>query len=140
MKNFFSIRKSWSGGDSLPVSMVTLGNSFELPVLFRNIGWRIVSAAFASARKLPSRLNLLKVFAVHIRTLTKNHGAEFTVKYLKACQLAVQKSIAGSPLASLKEANGEGPFPYLSSDGLPRIIPKYDRSLIRSGSASVIRY
>lgn len=72
--------------------------------------------------------------------MTKRHGADFTVIYLKACQLAVQRCIAGSPVSSLKEIAGEGPFPYLDNRGLPRVIPVYDRSLIKAGSASVIRY
>lgn len=62
------------------------------------------------------------------------------VTYLKACQLAVQKVIAGTPLSSLNELTGEGPWPRLDRSGLPVIIPTYDRRLIRAGSASVIRY
>lgn len=138
--NFFSIRKHWLGLTTASNAMITLGNSLELPVLFKSIGWRLVFASFSRKAKLSSRLNFLKHFSVHLLKVTKNHGPGFTVKYLKACQLAVQRCIAGSPVSSLKEIAGEGPFPYLDNRGLPRIIPVYDRSLIKSGSASVTRY
>jgi hypothetical protein len=119
---------------------VTLENSIELSVLFKRIGWRVISACFSRRGKLPSRIRFLRSFLLHILRLKRNHGALFVVKYLKACQLAVQKVIAGTPLSSLREVGGDLPFPYLDNRGLPRVIPIYDRRLIKGGSASIIRY
>jgi hypothetical protein len=103
------------------------------------IGWRVIAACFSRGKKLPSRIRFLGTFAKHLFRLRSKHGDVFVVKYLKASQLAVQKCIAGEPLSSLKEVGGELPFPRLSN-GLPVIIPVYDRRLIRIGSASIIRY
>jgi len=71
--------------------------------------------------------------------MSKRHGVPYTVKYLKACQLAVQKKIAGQPLTSLRELEPDLALPRLSKSGLPRIIQLRDRRAIVSGSQSVIR-
>jgi hypothetical protein len=71
--------------------------------------------------------------------MSKRHGVPYTVKYLKACQLAVQKRIAGQALSSLRELEPDLPLPRLSKSGLPRIIQLRDRRAIASGSHSVIR-
>jgi len=137
---FFSITKAFRA-QLLSEAMVSLGNSFELPALFKHLGWRIISSAFAGRKvKLASRVRILSNFGIHILRLVRVHGMTFTVVYLKSCQLAVQKSIAGQPLSSLKEIGGNLPFPRLDSRGLPRIIPVYDRALIKAGSSSIIRY
>lgn len=72
--------------------------------------------------------------------LRKHHGGTHLVIYLKSAQLALQKSIAGTPVSSLKEIGGDRPFPRLTSDGIPVIIPVYDRRLIRAGSPYIIRW
>jgi len=72
--------------------------------------------------------------------MTKNHGDEYTVKYLKACQLAIQKKLAGQPFSSLREIEPNFNFPRLSKSGLPSIIKLNDRSSICNGSYKVIRF
>jgi len=136
---FFSITKAFkdimcSGG------MVSLDNSFELSVLFRRLGWRLLSASFPAKKvKFTSRLRTMGNFAKHLLSLRRRHGSMFVVKYLKASQLAVQKFIAGTPLTSLREVGGDLPFRRLDSRGLPMVIPYVDRKLIAAGSPSVIR-
>jgi len=71
--------------------------------------------------------------------MNRRHGITYTVKYLKACQLAVQKKIAGQPLTSLRELEPDLPLPRLTKAGLPRIIQLRDRQAIGSKSYSVIR-
>jgi hypothetical protein len=71
--------------------------------------------------------------------MSKRHGVPYTVKYLKACQLAVQKKIAGQPLSSLRELEPDLALPRLTKSGLPRFIQLRDRRAIASGSHSVIR-
>jgi len=138
-KIFFSITNAFkdimcSGG------MVSLDNSFELPVLFRRLGWRLLSASFPAKKvKFTSRLKTMGNFSQHLLSLRRRHGSMFVVKYLKASQLAVQKYIAGTPLTSLREAGGDLPFRRLDSRGLPMVIPYVDRKLIAAGSPSVIR-
>lgn len=120
--------------------MVSLGNSFEFPALIKRLGFRIASASFPRLVNFSSRLKQLHIFAGYIRQMTKHHGAVYTVNYLKACQLAVQKYVAEDKIRSLRELNSSLPLPRLTTSGLPRFIPKYDRSLIKAGSPSVIRW
>lgn len=75
----------------------------------------------------------------HFLRVRKHHGNEQLVLLLKAYQLALQKYIAGTPISSLKEIMGDRVCPRLSNDGLPLVIPTYERRLIRQGSPFVIR-
>jgi hypothetical protein len=71
--------------------------------------------------------------------MKRNHGMDHTVKYLKACHLAIQRFIAGTPVSSIKEITGPGVYPCLRK-GLPKFIPKKDRSLIRNKHTAVVRF
>jgi hypothetical protein len=135
---YFSLKNSFKD-QVVTDGSISLANLFELAVFFKKIGWRVISACFSRRGKLSSRLRFLGTFTKHLFRLKNNHGEEFVVKYLKACQLAVQKCIAGTPVSSLVEIAGEGPWPRLGH-GLPVIIPVYDRRLIRQGSPSIIRF
>lgn len=72
--------------------------------------------------------------------MNKNHGPEYTVKYLKACQLAIQKKLAGQPFSSLREIEPDFNFPRLSKSGLPSVIKLTDRASICNNSFKVIRF
>lgn len=124
----------------LSEARVTLGNSIELPALCRRLGWRLLSACMPNKVKFTGRLRQLMLFCSFLLRMTKHHGAGYTVKYLKSCQLAIQKRIAGNPFKSLREIEPELPLPRLSSCGLPAVIPHADRKLILAGSCSVIRW
>jgi hypothetical protein len=137
--SFFSLNRAFKEAVQ-GVTTVTLGNSFELPVLFKRLGWRLLSACTSRKVKFTSRLKNLVNFVQHIMSLNRRHGGMFVVKYLKACQLAVQRCIAGHPATSLVELAGEGPFPRLDRRGLPRIIPIQDRRLMKTKSFTVIRW
>lgn len=71
--------------------------------------------------------------------MTRRHGPEFTVKYLKACNLAVSKFLAGQPFKSLREIEPDLPLPRLSKSGLPAIIGTRDRRSLHANSHRVIR-
>jgi hypothetical protein len=70
--------------------------------------------------------------------MNKNHGSTLTIKYLKACQLALQKFIAGTPVISLRDIEPDLPLRRLRN-GIPGFIPKEDRHAIRNNDMSVIR-
>jgi len=72
--------------------------------------------------------------------MTRHHGPVYTVNYLKAAQLAVQKRIGRNGVKSLNEINPDFPFPRLSSSGLPQVIPLGDRRAILSGNEFIIRW
>jgi len=99
---------------------------------------KLLSACFNKGGSL-YRLTVFKMFIQHIYTMKSNHGMNHVVKYLKACQLCIQKCIAGEPVNSLKELAGPGVYPSLRTN-LPKFIPKADRSLIRSQNIQIIRF
>lgn len=70
----------------------------------------------------------------------KVNGAEQVVKYLKAAQLALQKSIGKDKISSMRELDPKLIRSKLTGFGLPVIIPSRDRKLIAGGSESIIRF
>jgi len=135
---FFSLYSSFT--DSVTTkAVVSLGNPIELPVLFKKMGWRLLSTCFPKIIKFNGRLRQLHNFAQHVLKMRKHHGDMFVVKYLKASQLAISKAIAGNPFKSLNELEPDLPLPRLATCGLPGIIPRGDRRAILSGSSTVIR-
>jgi hypothetical protein len=87
----------------------------------------------------PVRFTIFKHFILHVYTIRRNNGMVHLIKYLKANHLAIQKFIAGTPVSSIKEITGPGVYPRMCN-GLPKFIPKNDRSLIRCKRTSVIRF
>jgi hypothetical protein len=71
--------------------------------------------------------------------MNRHHGASFTVKYLKACHMAVQRKLSSQPFTSLRQIEPNLPFPRLIN-GLPHFIGSKDRSALRAGCPSTIRY
>lgn len=121
--------------------MVSLGNSFELLRLVNQLGWRVILACFDGPITVTKRLQLTKNFAGYLLQMTKHHGAVYTVKYLKTCQLALAKRISNERIKSLNEIEPDLPLPRLTTSSLPRIIPLADRRSILSGnSASITRF
>jgi len=108
--------------------------------LFKMYGFKLVSLSLHSTTgKIHARVQLFYSFGKYLHIMSKRHGTTYTVKYLKACQLAVQKSIAGQKVRSLRDLEPDLPLPRLTKSGLPVIIKTRDRAAIRGGAASVIR-
>jgi len=85
-----------------------------------------------------NQVRLFHKFGSYVYVLSRRHGVLFVVKYLKACSLAIQRAVAGSPMSSLRELEPDLPLPRLSSTGLPVIIGTRDRRAILSGSRKAI--
>jgi hypothetical protein len=69
----------------------------------------------------------------------RRHGSEYLVKYLKACNLALSRFVAGDPVKTLRELEPDLPLPRLTRSGLPVIIGTRDRRSIAAKSHKVIR-
>nr|WEU70941.1 MAG: RNA-dependent RNA polymerase [Hangzhou mito-like virus 3] len=110
----------------------------RLSSLFSLIGFRMFSAVFGTRGKYTSRILQLWRLHTYLLNMVKNHGSTFTVKYLKACRLAIAKAVAGTPLGSLNQLEPLLPLPRLSRDGLPKFIPVRDRRLIILGQSVVV--
>lgn len=136
--NFFSNFKLYSDVYKAG-SMISLSNAKHLKLVLKSVGWRIATLCFLSTKEI-NRFRLLHNFGVFIIKMNKNHGEVYTVKYLKACQLAIQKKLGGSPFSSLREVEPDFNFPRLSKSGLPSIIKLTDRASICNNSFNVIRF
>jgi len=112
---------------------------WNIDQLMTKIGWKFVVLSLSSYKKATARIRLYHKFALYLRVMTRRHGGEFTVKYLKACNLAVSKYLAGQPFKSLSEIEPDLPLPRLSKSGLPVIIGTRDRRSLRLNNLSVIR-
>nr|UPW42287.1 MAG: putative RNA dependent RNA polymerase [Sichuan mountain mitovirus 9] len=88
---------------------------------------------------ISGRLRIAHNFIQFIMKMQKNHGSLFTVKWLKACSVALQKWKGGDNLKSLRSLESNLPLPRLIN-GCPAIINRNDRDLMRKGSNSIFRF
>lgn len=119
-----------------PVSMTVLGLSKSR----FSIAWKkIISLSMQRINGLRNRLVIAQRFIDLLLRLKKNHGTDFTIKWLKACYVAIQKAQAGDVLPSLRSLEPGLPLPRLVN-GIPAFIGPMDRAHIRKGNPSVIRF
>jgi hypothetical protein len=119
-------------------SMFALSNSKELLSTIMKEAWRLAILSLQKV-KVSTRVRLTNNFLQHVFRIYRNHGATFTIQWLKGNSVALQRFIAGSPYGSLREANPDLPLPRLIN-GLPSIISKVDRRSIREGHTGIIRF
>jgi len=100
---------------------------------------KILTLSFGRISGLRNRVIILNTFFKFILALHKNHGSDFTIKWLKACYVALQKAQANDNLHSLRMLEPDLPLPRLIN-GLPFIIGSLDRNLIKKGNPNVIRF
>ena len=119
-----------------PISLSVLGlKKSRLSVAWKKV--LILSTGKISG--LRNRLVITQQFIDLLVRLKKNHGADFTIKWLKACYVALQKAQANDNLPSLRTLEPSLPMPRLIN-GLPAFIKSADRGLIKAGNPSVIRF
>nr|USC27720.1 MAG: coat protein [Mitoviridae sp. gcode 1] len=83
-------------------------------------------------------VRIVIAFLKEIVILRKRSGPVFVVKYLKACQVLLMQSVSKQPNRAAGQAFGAAVA--RTRLGLPRIIPKAHRAMIRSGSQFHIRF
>jgi hypothetical protein len=139
--NKINIKRIFLGSkERIQNQLIRLENDQSLSSLFNDFAHKIVSLSLKSSnKKIINRIRLFHKFGLYLVSMTRKHGLEFTVKYLKACNLAISKVIAGQAFSSLREIEPDLPLPRLSSSGLPVIIGTRDRRSIVQGSCKVIR-
>lgn len=119
-----------------PISLSVLGlKKSRLSVAWKKV--LILSTGKISG--LRNRLVITQQFIDLLLRTKKNHGADFTIKWLKACYVALQKAQANDNLPSLRTLEPSLPMPRLIN-GLPAFIKSGDRKLIKAGNVSVIRF
>lgn len=114
--------------------------------LSNNIGTKLAQplriSTYLSMGKLTglaARVNATKSFISFVLKLYKNNGAGFTIKWLKAASVALQKYLGDDRLRSLRTIDPNLPLPRLTN-GLPRYISVSDRVWIRQGDKRFIRF
>jgi hypothetical protein len=118
----------------VPLSQVFLRTS-----KFKNMLRQMYYLTLARTRRLAFRANCTTKFLSFILKLKKNHGPEFTIKWLKAGYVSIQKELGQNGLKSLRDLNPDLPLPCLAGR-LPRIIPVQDRASIKAGNVAIIRF
>jgi len=88
---------------------------------------------------IKERIRIAFNFFSFVIKMNRNHGSVFTVKWLKANQVALQKYLGSDRLNSLRTLEPNIPLPRLIN-GCPAIINRSDRLLIRQGSTSLMRF
>jgi hypothetical protein len=119
--------------------MVSLRNSEEFLAVLRRYG-RIISRTLFAKSKVSTRLQLLTKLGHMMLRISRHHGPNFTVKYLKALTVCLQRYLGGRPLKSLREIEPDLPLPRLTSSGLPNFIPTRDRRELGKLTVSVVRW
>nr|QTW92172.1 RNA-dependent RNA polymerase [Colletotrichum higginsianum mitovirus 1] len=119
------------------IKTFTIGNHIpdSLSVPLR----QIMYLSFGRIRDLTTRATVTANFLKLILKLNKNHGSDFTIKWLKACYVALQKALGDDRLKSLRDLEPGLPLPRLIN-GFPAIIGSRDRDLIRKGDSRVTIY
>lgn len=123
------------------VKMVRLENSVEFSVMWKAYAPRLLTLAYMkSASRMQGKLRLAWNFTVYLRKMLKNNSPTYTVKFLKAGQLAISRSAAGKPMTTLSEVEPGYIFPRLTNRGLPKFIGSSDRRAIAGGNKDVLRF
>jgi hypothetical protein len=137
-----TLRNNLSSGKFLhKVRLVTSVFSLDKVKAFSIIFFKMLPLMVVySSRKfrVTPRLRQLSRFFYMIIELHVNHGSLYTVKYLRACYVAVQKSVAGDPVRSLHLIEPGFPWKRLKG-GLPSFIPHHEREQIRLGNPNIVR-
>lgn len=100
---------------------------------------KLVSLSFGKASGVTARIRHAYNFIAFVERMHKHHGTAYTVKWMKASHVALQKFLGGDKISSLRSIEPNVPLPRLIN-GCPAIITKADRKLIREGHAGVTRY
>jgi len=127
-----STRKVVVGNRVLPISKVTFDKLLKtLP--------KLITLCFDKVTGFQGRLLIANNFIQFVMKTNRNHGSTYTIKWLKACTVALQKWLGGDRLKSLREIEKDLPLPRLIN-GCPAIINRSDRFRMIHGDASVIRF
>jgi len=114
--------------------LITVKGGLALVGIGLNL-FRLVNA------KAPSKstVKVLKYFAYRLYRLTCDSSLEFTIKYLKTCSILLQQYVSKHEDRFDSRVIG-GVAVSVSRTGLPRLIPRQQRELIRRGDINTITF
>nr|WMI40069.1 MAG: RNA-dependent RNA polymerase [Rhizoctonia cerealis duamitovirus] len=120
-------------------SMIPLSQKFLGTSKFKTALRLVYYLSLARTTRLAYRANLAMKFLSFVLWYHQHNGASFTIKWLKAGYVAIQKELGQNGMKTLRDINPDLPLPALAGR-LPRIIPPQDRVEIRSGVVGTIRF
>lgn len=121
--------------------MIQLENRILFSSFWKKYSFRALTLALLRSKKEAAyKLRMAFRFQLWLYSKYKSNGSTWVIKYLKASQLALSRSVAGSPMSSLTEVEPGYIFPSLTKSGLPKYIPSRDRRAIAGRSYKVIRF
>lgn len=100
---------------------------------------KVLPIVLDRTNRIRDRLVTVNNFIQFIFKMKRNHGSTFTIKWLKACTVALQKWLGDDKVGSLRELEPNLPLPRVIN-GCPSIINRQDRHLMRQGNISIIRF
>jgi len=98
---------------------------------------QIVYLSFGRIRGLSTKAKVCTNFLTFVLKMKKNHGTLYTIKWLKACYVALQKFLGDDRVLSLRDLEANLPLPR-TINGLPAYIKADDRRRIREGDKATI--
>jgi hypothetical protein len=113
-------------------------NKHSLSILTKFLP-KILILSFNKVSGIRGRLVIANNFIQFVFKMNKNHGSTFTIKWLKACTVSLQKWLGDDKVGSLRDLEPNLPLPRVIN-GCPSIINRQDRSLMKNGNVSIIRF
>jgi hypothetical protein len=117
--------------------MIPLTNKIGT-ILFKPLSYNIM-LAYGRIGRLAGGIRRTNMFIKFVVSMYGEHGASFTIKWLKSAHVAICKTLGQNKLISLRQMDPDLPLPRLVN-GLPKIIPVEDRMRIRRGNVPTIRF
>lgn len=110
----------------------------DLKVWHRLMGPLVSVVRLTVGKVTKDRIVSLVPFAKQCARLARHRGLKGVVSYLKVCNVLVLHALPGSKMKSGSREIGKVAV-ATASDGLPRIIPKRHRALVRNGDILITR-
>jgi len=140
MKLINNFKSRFAARQRVSSNIVTLFSLRDEQLLRKTLSkyiWKIISIATGKVKVSP-RLRRFDKFLWLVFKYFKNHGASFTIRWLKACHMSVQRKLSSNPCTTLRDVDPQLPLPRLIN-GLPSFIGTMDRKMIRMNHPSTIR-
>lgn len=118
-------------------TLFSLRNEKLLRKVLSKYSQKVISLATGKIKVSP-RLRRFNNFLGLVFKYYKNHGASYTIKWLKACHMTVQRKLSSNHCTSLRDIEPNLPLPRLIN-GLPTFIGTMDRKMIRMNHKGTIR-
>jgi len=127
---------------SLSAPGVVIDKMFSVSRLWDGISpymTKVISVIWGGTSRVASKARRIHNISQKLSRISHHHGSLLTVKWLKACHVCLQRYLGDDKMCSLRDLDPELPLPRLIN-GLPGIIPRGDRNLIRNRHIKTVQF